>query len=461
MKNLLLLYCSFSLILFVKAQPNNNIQPNGNGQITPIGLLNNANMFTVEFWVKTTENGSNNTYWQRPCLFGNATDGNNSGDFGINMNNGYVGMWEGLSNTNTDQFFLSNNVRINDDQWHHIAAVNDGRNITLFVDGSRIASLISGRQLNTSRAPLTFGASSLDFSWNGNSRYNTNFASRSIFGETMLSNTVRYRGNFTPQQTFYADANTVQMYHFGVQGNGNYNQQGQGYNQQNQGQNNQQSQPQYNNQYSNQQYNQPPQYPQGNDEKYAQMGKVYFNDNTLHEGRITIDKQQYNPNNDIIIRFAEGNSSQFNYYRPEEIKGFQIGNDYYETKFISAPEVTFNNKKTIVKLITSVDSRIPMYVFENRTKTVDATTKREQFNTALVYLIGLPGSKDDKVYGFQSNLFSPKFDEKVSVIVQDAPALAAKVKSRDKDFFYAAFTGDDHRLKVWWNIINEYNSTKQ
>src|SRR5438477_3995056 len=100
---------------------------------TQIGLLNGASVFTVEFWVKTSENRGSDVYWQRPFLFGNETNGDNSGDFGIITNYGYIGMWEGMSSLNTDQQFLSGNVRIDDNRWHHIAAVNDGQRINMFV----------------------------------------------------------------------------------------------------------------------------------------------------------------------------------------------------------------------------------------------------------------------------------------------------------------------------------------
>ena len=56
------------------------------------------------------------------------------------------------------------------------------------------------------------------------------------------------------------------------------------------------------------------------------------------------------------------------------------------------------------------------------------------------------------------NKFSPKFNEKAWLIVQDDPALVTKIKTKSKGYFYPAFTSDEQRLKVWWNIINEYNS---
>ena len=126
---LIFVTCIFSA-LTADAQYNNQ---QGQPIIMQSGMLNGANTFTVEFWVKTNENRSNNTYWQRPYLFGNETNGDNSGDFGITLNNGYIGMFEGVSNLNTDQQFLSTSIRINDNYWHYIAAVNNGQTFNLIL----------------------------------------------------------------------------------------------------------------------------------------------------------------------------------------------------------------------------------------------------------------------------------------------------------------------------------------
>ena len=172
---------------------------------TQKGLLQNAATFTVEFWVKTTNNNANSIYWQRPFLFGNETSGDNSGDFGITINSGYVGMFEGLSTLNTDQQFLSTGIRINDNFFHNITAVNNGQTINLYVDGNIAGSLVSGRTLSTNNAPLTFGAASLDHNFPGNNN-NTNFASQAVFGDARISNTARYSVNFQPQDNFTSDA---------------------------------------------------------------------------------------------------------------------------------------------------------------------------------------------------------------------------------------------------------------
>jgi hypothetical protein len=450
-----------SLIFFaadLQAQYNNNY----NGPqftTTQNGLLNGASVFTVEFWVKTNENRGNAIYWQRPFLFGNETNGDNSGDFGITTNFGYIGMWEGISNSNTDQQFLSNSIRINDNVWHHIAAVNNGQNINLYVDGNMVSSLVSGRPLNTINAPLTFGAASLDHNFNGNIQGNINFISDAYFGEARISTGVRYGARFSPQQSFNNDQYTLALYHLDKP---NYNNQNnQGYNYNNNNNNNQNS----NNQSYN--YNNSP-IPNPNEpvtfdpsepinDNAAQQATLYLNDSTIINGRLLLGKKDWSFSNDIYIRFFENNSKKVKFFKPEEVKGFQMGDSYYEPKFLGAGgAISTPLKKTMVKRLTPAGSKMAMYEYKSHTNTKNAAGYNE-YKVIHVYFVQLPNTKDDKVYQFSDNKFVPKFDNKVSSFVADKPALADKIRSRNKDYFYAMVTEDTHQYTVWWNIINEYN----
>ena len=194
-------------------------QYNGNDRFATLqsGLPDNSPVFTIECWIKTTESRGSDVYWQRPYIFGNETNGDNSGDFGVTLNYGYIGMWEGISSLNTDQQFTSASLRVNDDLWHHIAAVNNGQTISLYVDGKITASLVSGKRLSTFSAPITFGAASLDHDFNGNIPGRKNFAAAISFGDARFSSNVRYAYDFSPSNMLASDANTVSLLHLGSQ----------------------------------------------------------------------------------------------------------------------------------------------------------------------------------------------------------------------------------------------------
>lgn len=427
-----------SCILFTtiaSAQFNNQGQP----ILTQSGLLNGASIFTVEFWVKTSNNKTSDTYWQRPYLFGNETNGNNSGDLGITINNGYIGMYEGISSLNTDQQFLSTSIRVNDNFWHHIAAVNNGQTLNLYVDGNIVGSLVSGRQLMTNSAPLTFGGASLDHNFAGNFN-NTNFSSQAIFGDARISSVVRYTANFQPPNSCASDGSTVSVYHFS--GQTNY---GTGNN-------------------TNVAVNIDPNRPvtvdpgQAINKDYAQQATLFINDSIVLYGKLLLGKKDWSLNNEIGIHFFENGSKKAKFYKTDEIKAFQMGDSYYEPKFLGGGgSVNTPFKKTIVKRLTPEGSKMAMYEYLNHTSTKNGQGFVE-YKDELLLFVQLPNTTNDKIYQFSDNKFVPKFESKVSAFVADKPALAEKIRSKNKDYFYAMVTEQSHQGKVWWNIVNEYNA---
>lgn len=441
MKQLFFLVVAVSILSVYTANAQYNKQP-GQPIVMQSGMLNGASTFTIEFWVKTNENRSNNTYWQRPYLFGNETNGDNSGDFGITLNNGYIGMFEGLSNLNTDQQFLSTSIRINDNYWHYIAAVNNGQTFNLYVDGNIVGSLVSGRQLYTNSAPLTFGAASLDHNFAGNNN-NINFNSQSTFGDARISNVARYSSNFQPPNSFQSDNNTISLFHFSNQSNNANNN----------------SNTVNTNMAINTDPNRPvtfdPNQPMNNE--YAQDAVLYINESTALHGRLFLAKKNWSFNNEIGIHFFENGSKKDKYFKPEEVMGFQMGNSYYEPKFLGAGgAVNTPIVKTMVKRLTPEGSKMAMYEYYSHTSTKNGQGYIE-YKDETVYFVQLPNAKDGKIYQFSDNKFVPKFDSKVSNLVGDKPELAEKIRGRNKDYFYALITEQAHQNKVWWNIINEYN----
>lgn len=189
---------------------NSSIYLNGNGASAqlPLNLLNNLSQFTIDFWVNTTENRSSAIFWQRPTLVGLATAGDNSGDFAINTNNGYIGFYEGFSTQNTDQSYVSTQKKVNDNIWHHIALVNDGNSCKLYVDGVLESSLISGKKIITNVVPVTLGAEALD-NQIANAYYH-----QAKFTEVRISKSVRYNNSFIPETYLSVDSNTIGLYHF-------------------------------------------------------------------------------------------------------------------------------------------------------------------------------------------------------------------------------------------------------
>ena len=122
-------------------------------------VLDGATQFTIDFWVKTYSTWTTGgAYWQKPTLLGNANPLTADGDFGITDNEGKIGVWHGLCCG--DQELQTTKV-IGDDKWHHVAVVDDGSNMVLYVDGVQLPGSIptSGGALQNSARPWRLGMS--------------------------------------------------------------------------------------------------------------------------------------------------------------------------------------------------------------------------------------------------------------------------------------------------------------
>jgi hypothetical protein len=95
------------------------------------------------------------------------------------------------------------------------------------------------------------------------------------------------------------------------------------------------------------------------------------------------------------------------------------------------------------------------YIAQSNTKNPNGYV---QYNSTPIHFVEVPGAKDDKVYQFSDNKFVPHFDTRVSSMVADKPALADKIRNKNKDFFYQQISELSRQERVWWNIVNEYNA---
>ena len=91
---------------------------------------------TFALWVKTTQAEAKppGSYWTHPTLLGAATDGYGSGDLGLMLASGNVAYFHGLTPDGRDMFW-SSAESVGDHKWHHIALVNAGPLVLLYVDG--------------------------------------------------------------------------------------------------------------------------------------------------------------------------------------------------------------------------------------------------------------------------------------------------------------------------------------
>ncbi|MEI7720298.1 MAG: LamG-like jellyroll fold domain-containing protein [bacterium] len=112
----------------------------------PLSVTQGLTTFTISLWVNTTDVGNSGAFYQKPTFVGIETAGGGTGDFGITTSAGLLGMWGGLTASDSAVTTTSN---ISDGTWHHIAAVNNGTTVKLYLDGAPTSATIP------SGSPLT------------------------------------------------------------------------------------------------------------------------------------------------------------------------------------------------------------------------------------------------------------------------------------------------------------------
>jgi hypothetical protein len=140
-----------------------------------------------------------------------------------------------------------------------------------------------------------------------------------------------------------------------------------------------------------------------------------------------------------------------------EVKGYQLRNDYYELKEVRGG-IRLGKEYSFMKRLTKDDSRIHLY--ENTTRVTGSNGPNMGSYTyyETQYFLKLPNEEGDAVWPLTSSKFVPNFDEKMSRLVADCPALAAKIAAKESGYFYAQVSlSKEKRANVLMNIIDDYN----
>lgn len=154
--------------------------------IAPVDL-NPGELFTIEFWV-STQATSGALVSKRHQEAGEST-------IRLQLDNGLVAV---VSDSDSQAEMATGKAKINDGEWHHIAAVKLAKALILFVDG-KIDAELAGSEKYASKSPWKVGASAHD----------KPIAAR--FAQLRFSNTPRYLVPFAPEKQYGKDAATSFM----------------------------------------------------------------------------------------------------------------------------------------------------------------------------------------------------------------------------------------------------------
>jgi len=156
----------------------------------------NSNNYTIECWIRSTNVSTTN------AIFGTRnSDATNNWDLEIRTNNGNGTLrW---FNGNSELYYSSGGV-VSANTWHHIAAVIEGADLTVYVDGT--AEITQTRTDSN-----TTGGTDFFIGKGGFPTLNKFYGN---IDEFRISDTARYTANFTPSTTpFQNDESTLLLLH--------------------------------------------------------------------------------------------------------------------------------------------------------------------------------------------------------------------------------------------------------
>ena len=198
-----------------------------------------------------------------------------------------------------------------------------------------------------------------------------------------------------------------------------------------------------------------------NDLNYI-TGTLYLTTGEKLEGKISVNEEA----GGIIKIYLDGEKKPQRYRFPE-VKAYSIRNEYYELKEVK-DGIAFNRayRFHFMKRLTPADSKIHLYEYLDKQTQYSGYGGYRRNSTAYTsleknYYIQLSSEKYDGVWDIGLSKLVPNFDEKMSKIVDDCPTLSQKIANKEKGYFYSQLgAGEEKRVDMLWNIINEYNQCK-
>lgn len=121
----------------------------------PLEATSGKTNISFEMTFSTTSTASNSTFWRNTPLFGNASSGSNSKDFGVCLKSGKLYFWAGMA---TVEQGWETDVVVNDGEKHHVALIsNPDGSIDLYCDKAVALHLDNINFTMSSSYPLFLG----------------------------------------------------------------------------------------------------------------------------------------------------------------------------------------------------------------------------------------------------------------------------------------------------------------
>ena len=182
-------------------------------------------------------------------------------------------------------------------------------------------------------------------------------------------------------------------------------------------------------------------------------GTIYFIDGTSKAGQISIQfEADIEVKNGISLKPTGSVTEERIPVR--NVKAYTIDGYYYVPKEIDL-YFTGTYNFLFIKRLTKENAKIQFYELHQAYKS-NVTGEELYF-----YFISLPTHSQYEVWNIYSKNLVPYFDLKMSKIVEDCPALAEKIRVKQKGYFLPQLNlANSKKVAVFKRVIDEYNSCK-
>jgi hypothetical protein len=191
-------------------------------------------------------------------------------------------------------------------------------------------------------------------------------------------------------------------------------------------------------------------------------GTVYTNDGKEITGPLTIELDPYRSSR-LYLTVNDKDAKQK--ISITDIKGINFRNDYYEPKLIDMGGLGNNDEFRFVERLTKEGSRIHLYELNQKVSRQRGSRYNRYGssgtytdNETSYYITTPQHTRQMPAWSLEGRRLTPNFEDKMSEIVKDCPALAAKIKNKEKGYFYAQVSlVDTKKIETMFTIIEEYN----
>jgi hypothetical protein len=184
---------------------------------------------------------------------------------------------------------------------------------------------------------------------------------------------------------------------------------------------------------------------------------IFLNNGTQLKGKISVSLEKnfaYFETPPDYIELFHDNKTPADRIPLRTITAYTIDSDYYALKLADI----LNNGSghlLFVKRLTAANSRMQVYML-HQSGIANATGEE-----STEYFISLPTSEPYETMNVKSSRIIPDFDLKMSSLLHDCPALADKIRAKEKGYYLPAIIfNNKKREEVFMQIANDYNNCK-